>query len=307
MPGYRQSALALAALMSSVPAMAGGDKAMRAAEIVHMDKLAVTEARTRDGRMTEPAEVAFRLLDLARDRVGEVKRDGFGVITDTGTLTGANPRNTRAAEAMIAPSSDIAVPGWMQSPLLYAPPVAGNAFKPGCSATAYRPSDFLPLHVEARRRAAYDAMRAAACEADIPVGLFDALILSESSYNASAISPKRAYGLAQLMPSTAAGLGVDRYDPVQNLRGGARYLRAQLDSFGNVRLALAAYNAGPGRVKGGRIPLIAETQNYVRNVLDKWARLAGHHQIVAVGAFDGPPAVSTTHAKPMRAASIQIF
>ncbi|MEX2503887.1 MAG: lytic transglycosylase domain-containing protein [Egicoccus sp.] len=85
-----------------------------------------------------------------------------------------------------------------------------------------------------------------------------------------------AVGLAQLMPGTAAGLGVNPYDPHQNLDGGARFLAAQLDTFGRADLALAAYNAGPGRVKAvGGIPRIVETQLYVVRVLGRYRSLTG--------------------------------
>ena len=76
----------------------------------------------------------------------------------------------------------------------------------------------------------------------------DALVIQESRYNPTAISPKGAFGLGQLMPGTARQLGVDRYSLDGNLRGAARYLSWQLREFGRVDLALAAYNAGPGRV-----------------------------------------------------------
>lgn len=233
-------------------------------------------------------------------------REGFGTIMLGHALDATGPRDVGTGQVAIAPYSDIAVPGWMRAPLLSSLPMAGASFVPGCMAVPYRPSGFLPLHVEARRRTAYDAMSAAACEAGIPVGLFDALVLSESAYNVGAVSPKNAYGLAQLMPGTAAGLGIDRFDPVQNLRGGARYLRAQLDSFGQVPLALAAYNAGPGRVKRGRIPAIKETRNYVRDVLDKWTRLAGYHRIASVSAFAGL-APAPIVPPPVQSASIQVF
>ena len=100
------------------------------------------------------------------------------------------------------------------------------------------------------------------------------MIIRESGYKAGIYSPKNAFGLTQLMPGTAADLGVNRYDVEQNLRGGARYLRQQLDRFGQVHLALAAYNAGPSRVRDGMLPRIAETQAYVDNVLLNWRRLA---------------------------------
>jgi soluble lytic murein transglycosylase-like protein len=114
-----------------------------------------------------------------------------------------------------------------------------------------------------------------ACQYGIPVGLFDAMIIRESRYNAAIFSPKNAFGLTQLMPGTAAGLGVNRYDVEQNLRGGARYLREQLDRFGHYHLALAAYNAGPGRVRNGSVPRIAETQAYVSSILLNWSKLSG--------------------------------
>lgn len=74
-------------------------------------------------------------------------------------------------------------------------------------------------------------------------------------------------GLTQLMPGTAADLGVNRYDIMDNLRGGARYVTTQLNTFGNIPHALAAYNAGPGRVREyGGVPPFPETQGYVRNI-----------------------------------------
>ncbi len=107
-----------------------------------------------------------------------------------------------------------------------------------------------------------------AAEAGIDPSLFLRLIRQESGGRATARSPKGAYGFTQLMPGTAQDLGVDPNDPVDNLRGGAKYLRQQLDSFNDVSLALAAYNAGPGAVRRhGGIPPFAETQNYVQSIL----------------------------------------
>lgn len=82
-----------------------------------------------------------------------------------------------------------------------------------------------------------------------------------------AVSPKGAIGLAQLMPATARMLGVDPWDPVQNLEGGARYLAAQYRRFGSWRLALAAYNAGPAAVaRHGGVPPYRETRAYIAHV-----------------------------------------
>src|SRR5580658_1205381 len=105
--------------------------------------------------------------------------------------------------------------------------------------------------------------------------LIKSVIANESSFNANATSPVGAQGLMQLMPETAASLGVkDPYDPAQNVAGGTRYLRGLLDRFkGDTRLAVAAYNAGPGAVeKYGDVPPYAETQGYVKNVLGSLAQ-----------------------------------
>ena len=110
---------------------------------------------------------------------------------------------------------------------------------------------------------------------DLSPALIEALVWQESRWRANAISPVGARGLAQLMPGTARDLGVDPDDPFANLEGGARYLREQLDRFdGDLEKALAAYNAGPGRViRAGGIPRIRETQNYVAAIM---GRLANH-------------------------------
>ena len=111
---------------------------------------------------------------------------------------------------------------------------------------------------------------------DLDPTLFEAVIWQESRWNPSALSPKGATGLAQLMPGTARQLGVDPLDPVANLDGGAQYLKKMLDSFdGDVTLALAAYNAGPTRVlKHKAIPPFAETQNYIASIRQRvaWGR-----------------------------------
>lgn len=99
----------------------------------------------------------------------------------------------------------------------------------------------------------------------VPADLFARLIQQESGWNPQAVSHKGAIGLAQLMPGTARTLGVNPRDVAQNLDGGARYLAQQYRRFGNWRLALAAYNAGPGAVEQhGGIPPYRETQDYVR-------------------------------------------
>ena len=103
-----------------------------------------------------------------------------------------------------------------------------------------------------------------------------AVIACESSFRPDAVGKKGEIGLGQLKPETAAGLGVDPYDPVQNIDGCVRYLRQQLDKFGSLELALAAYNAGPNAVsKAGGIPQNGITPKYVQKVLDLYRRLCG--------------------------------
>lgn len=100
------------------------------------------------------------------------------------------------------------------------------------------------------------------------------MIWQESRFNTRAVSPKGALGLAQLMPGTAAQLGVNPHDPMQNLDGGARYLLTQLQTFRSPVLALAAYNAGPGAVQKYRgVPPYRETRDYVVRVLAERDRL----------------------------------
>ncbi len=110
---------------------------------------------------------------------------------------------------------------------------------------------------------------------DLSPALIEALVWQESRWRANAVSSAGARGLAQLMPGTARDLGVNPDDPFANLEGGARYLREQLDRFdGDLVKALAAYNAGPGRViAAGGIPRIRETQGYVSAIM---GRLSDH-------------------------------
>lgn len=118
----------------------------------------------------------------------------------------------------------------------------------------------------------------AAAEAGISPHLLTAVVRQESSGKWWVVSHKGAAGLAQLMPGTAARFGVrNRFNPMENLRGGARYLRYLLDYFkGDVKLALAGYNAGEGAVNkyGGRIPPYRETQDYVAKIYPRFVREA---------------------------------
>lgn len=123
----------------------------------------------------------------------------------------------------------------------------------------------------ARNPAEFDGIiNSCAHEFGVDRSLVKAVIHAESGYNPRAVSGKGAAGLMQLMPGTARDLKVaDSFNPSDNIRGGVRYLRFLLDTFkGNVSLALAAYNAGLGKVaKYGGVPPYEETQNYVSKVL----------------------------------------
>lgn len=115
-----------------------------------------------------------------------------------------------------------------------------------------------------------DVAKSAARRHGVPEELFLRLVRQESGWNPKALSHKGAIGLAQLMPATARTLRVDPHDPKQNLEGGARYLSEQYRRFGSWRLALAAYNAGPGAVeRHNGIPPYRETQGYVRAILGR--------------------------------------
>lgn len=113
-------------------------------------------------------------------------------------------------------------------------------------------------------------IHAAAQKYHLDPKLVSAVAEVESGGDQNAVSPAGAVGVMQLMPDTAAGLGVDPYNMEGNIEGGAKYLREMLDTFdGDVKKAVAAYNAGPNAVKAyGGVPPYAETESYVNRVLD---------------------------------------
>lgn len=130
----------------------------------------------------------------------------------------------------------------------------------------------IPSYTGSYRGTYLPVAKAMARKHGIPENLFLRLVQQESAWKPKARSHKGAIGLAQLMPGTARQLGVNPHDPKQNLEGGARYLKRMYNKFGSWKLALAAYNAGPGAVqKHGGIPPYKETKNYVRKILGSYS------------------------------------
>lgn len=151
-----------------------------------------------------------------------------------------------------------------------------------------RPTAFVdgaarPLFAVADRTNGADQPAAKTATTPVPIGpliahaaraeglqpeLLAAVAWQESRGRMTALSPKGAIGVMQLMPGTAREIGVNPHDPTENIMGGARYLRRQIDRFGTVPLALAAYNAGPAAVsRFGGIPPYRETRSYVSSIL----------------------------------------
>ena len=192
----------------------------------------------------------------ARADVLEIGSDGAHWVVGTPAMdTTAQGQAPELRGDLLADSSDLAVPDDIDVPESAASHTHLNA---------------------ASVPAAYQAKVAElAARFDLSPALIEALVWQESRWNMAAISPVGARGLAQLMPGTARQMGVNANDPFANLEGGARYLREQLDRFGgDVERALAAYNAGPGRViQSGGVPRIRETQTYVAAIME---RLSNH-------------------------------
>jgi hypothetical protein len=173
------------------------------------------------------------------------------------------------APGEIQPTGPIA-PGTASPPRTTASPAVSAPVSPTAATGRVRRAD---AAVQSRIEA---GITKAAERYDLPGTLIRAVVQAESGFKVRAVSPAGAQGLMQLMPGTAKEMGVtDPFDIEQNIDGGSRYLRAMLDRFdGDVRLALSAYNAGPGTVAkySGRVPY-AETRNYVDRVL-RFVRLS---------------------------------
>ena len=146
--------------------------------------------------------------------------------------------------------------------------ISPDTGRPADKATYTPPHDCHPLGGDVPYA---DLINAKCTKYGVDPSLVKSVIKAESNFNPSAVSPKGAKGLMQLMPSTAADMGVGNiFDPEQNIDGGVRYLRYLLDNFGgDVELSVAAYNCGQGKVirNGNCVPNIPETKNYVRKVM----------------------------------------
>lgn len=145
------------------------------------------------------------------------------------------------------------------------------------NASFVSPNSFIPVPSSSLNRNSYDQIIAyAANKHGVSVGLVKAIMHTESGFNPNARSPVGAQGLMQLMPATAKRFNVSNaYDPHQNIEGGVRYLSWLIKRFnGNLKLALAGYNAGEGNVdKYGGIPPFRETRDYVERVLTRYHNL----------------------------------
>ncbi|MFZ6049096.1 lytic transglycosylase domain-containing protein [Pseudomonas sp. CR3202] len=198
--------------------------------------------------MKVPALVLFSIL---ASTAYDARADIYQVVSANGTITLTNIHRTDRKQVRVA----------REKPKLAKAP------------SRAAPSRKRPL--KAPRYALIVAQ--AAFDYDLPTELLHAVIQTESNYDPSALSPKGAAGLMQLMPDTAKDLGVhDVFDPTANVRGGARYLKRMMTLFDNdLSLALAAYNAGPGAVfaYNRAIPPYPETQRYVPSVLGHYQRL----------------------------------
>jgi soluble lytic murein transglycosylase-like protein len=174
---------------------------------------------------------------------------------------------SRVEELRSLINTPVGTPSGGTSPAAFATALASASTMGAGSAATASASSVTPLQGDG----AYDDLiNAAAQRNGVDPALLKGLIRQESGFNPNAGSGAGAQGLTQLMPGTAAALGVsDVHDPAQSIEGGAKYLAQQLKAFGgDESLALAAYNAGPGAVQRyNGVPPYSETQNYVQKVL----------------------------------------
>lgn len=242
-----------------------------------------------------PLVHTITLLGLAALHVPQAPRGGaaYDVAPAPGTIhlaqgpSSGGPGKSRAYKFIDAKGSAVYTnrvqkyrrdPRYVEVNFDYKPVVVPQWYKKPSARAVVAPEEIMQLIESNARRY------------NVDTHLIHAVIKLESAFDARAVSKAGARGLMQLMPGTAAEMGVrDIFDPAQNIAGGTQYLSKLLELFkGDLRLAAAAYNAGPGRVKQyGGVPPFKETQAYVRNVLalrDDLAGLEGSEKLTRIAA-----------------------
>ncbi len=200
----------------------------------------------------------------------EVKLNGLGqdALAWTGIKSGTGAAWQKVKQDLIE-SGNVLVEFWGVSIIIY----QGQTIVIGEGSN--------PINLRDRVLRWQTPIEAASAKYQLDPALIAAVIEQESGGDPEALSPAGAIGLMQLMPATANSLGVNPYDPAQNIDGGAHYLIIQLKRFGSLDGALAAYNAGPGSVQSQRWVLIPETMRYVERVprlMDKYEQIWRQHR-----------------------------
>jgi soluble lytic murein transglycosylase-like protein len=233
----------------------------------------------RNARKPAPAALSTRMA-LAAWTVLTATSGGAGEVLSVSIETGE-----RAVRPAWAPSAPVAHENRLDEMDVYAlspaavhlrlprmvPPELRRQAAEAVESFSEAAADLLSETAAPEGRANWTAfIRKAARDFGVAPKLIAAVIRAESAFQPRAVSPKGAQGLMQLMPATGEALGLaDPFDPEANIRAGTRYLKAQLSRFSDIEEALAAYNAGPGKViKHGGVPPFAETREFVRRVLE---------------------------------------
>ncbi|HVB98912.1 MAG TPA: lytic transglycosylase domain-containing protein [Candidatus Dormibacteraeota bacterium] len=189
----------------------------------------------------------------------------------------------RADWAILRNGRSLHITGYERQGSLYVLQMAGGEVRlPVSAVLRFEPETLFPSPVvePAQPSGPFSALvHRAALQNGLSPRLLSSVIRVESDFHPRAVSPKHALGLMQLMPSTARALAVrDPFDPAQNVQGGAHYLKQLLGKFGNVNLALAAYNAGPAAIRSyGGVPPFPETRDYIARVRRDMKRPSAPH------------------------------
>jgi hypothetical protein len=203
----------------------------------------------------------------------QLVRRGAMAVAALAAALGAAP-GARAETAVLRNGQRLAVTGYERDGTRLLLHVAGGTVSlPAEDIMRMEPEESFPPNPPPVEPPLEVSIQEAAARHQLDADLLASVIAVESRFDARAVSPKNARGLMQLMPATSERMGVgDAFDPRQNLEGGARYLRELLDRYRqDAKLALAAYNAGPGRVdRLHAVPYIPETRSYVYRVLQEW-------------------------------------